>query len=146
MELIEIPLENHYMLVTHKGFATFVLLNEDSSNFYLQDVPLRFIVNALSADKSDTHKERQLDSLLDRFRFLYLKYYGMPMQAISLREVINKHEKPLESLYNNFIERDQKALEKAIKETCLFPFDQNKTMIFRQSPLFVFTRNGMVDM
>ena len=145
MEIVELPLKNHYLLITYKSFSTFVITsNSADQKIVLQDVPLRFCMNVMLSDPSDLQMKDKEAHFYERFKFLAIKYFGMPVLAEKrLKDIVKEFEKPISEHMDQFDERDQNAILLNVSE--LHPSYAKKTITFQRSPLFVFTRNGVPD-
>jgi len=147
IEILELPLEKHYCIFTFKGFATiFYSNNEDLLE--INDLPLRFCINTMVSDPSNTYMIQAEKHFHERFKFYAIKYFGMPILAdMRFKDVLNMYEKPLEDLLemHNFAEsiEIEKALLKKIDPTIT---GMKKNIRIKRSPLFVFTRNGLPDL
>lgn len=146
MDLIELPLAKHYIIFTHKGFSTFMFNGSNEDSFNVQDIPLRFCFNAMKSDPSNIAMIQAEKDLYERFKFFAIKYFGMPILAdMRLKDVIAEYEKPLGSLLLMHAEEHNAAaiLEKI---AAIDPKNTNKELQITDSPLFVFTRNGVPDL
>jgi hypothetical protein len=143
MEIAELPLDKHYILFTHKGFSTF-FMNSTEKKLEFNDMPLRFCFNVMLADKSNITLIQAEKDFYERFKFFAIKYFGMPILAdMRLKDVIKTYEKPLESLLEEFSFGESIEIEKMLER--IEPNNIGKVIHIKNSPLYVFTRNGMPD-
>ena len=142
MDLLPLPLNRHFALFTHKGFATFSVINENDYSFTVQDLPMRFVINVLSSDLSNIIRINERDRLKNQLKFYCLKYFGAAaIKDKTLKEVLTENEKPLAQLLDSFPIRNQKEIEGAItKAHC----GSDKALLIQEAPLYVFTRNGII--
>lgn len=146
MELIELPLENHYLYMTKEGFSTFIVSDnlENVFEFHVQDVPLRFVVNILTSDTSDTKQVEACNQMIERFKFHAIKFFGFPVLSdMSFKDVLANFEHPLKTLLRK--QKDDFSRFTIETEIEMKSGHVGQKMKIKQSPLFVFTRNGIVD-
>lgn len=148
MEIVELPLKNHYIIFTHKGFSTFILRESNEQPEYIcvaQDIPLRFCYNLMKSDPSNRAIIQGEKDFHERFKFFAIKYFGMPILAdMRLKDVIRTYEKPLEDLLYSFDEKNHALLISEI--LTINPKNADKMLEIQHSPLYVFARNGVPDL
>ena len=142
MEILKLPLEKHFVLITDHGFSTFMV--QDPHNFVVQDLPLRFVINLLTSDPTDKQLIADYNNFFNIFKYNAMKFFGSPILAdITLKEVLKNFEIPLAiHLDKHAPERKEKLIDQIRAQDPIFA---GKEITIQQSPLFVFTRNGLPD-
>jgi hypothetical protein len=143
MELIKLPIVNHYMYMTKNGYSTFTVSSSPDS-FDVQDLPLRFVINILNSDESDLKHKESAKDLINQFKFLAIKYFGFAaLSDMSLKNVFDSYELPLKTLLKTQDSDDRFRIELEIETKT---GNMGKKMLLKQSPLFIFTRDTMPDL